>query len=331
MVDVLLVSNLSERYYYDAFVRACEKIGLRVGVLDPEHFVETNARMHLSFEAGNVSGFLDVIGLGNDTNTVLPARVEDIRVAWYLRVQRTRHIHDIENAAERFAWSESLCALETLYALLPCRWVNTHNAIEKVACNKLLQQQTAHKVGLKTPRTVVSNVPSHVVDFSRRQGDLVLLKSIGYVQLDAQDELVLYSELFGTQELEASTAAIKACPVYAQEYVQKKFEYRVMVIGEDVLACRIDSQASSATRVDWRHYDFERVEHSAASLPKEINERLVAFMKASNLAYGAIDLIETPSGEYVFLEVNPSGQWEWIAQLANLPIADTVARMLASP
>jgi len=42
----------------------------------------------------------------------------------------------------------------------------------------------------------------------------------------------------------------------------------------------------------------------------------------------AIDLIETPQGEFVFLEVNPSGQWGWIADLAGLPIPEAVADML---
>lgn len=44
----------------------------------------------------------------------------------------------------------------------------------------------------------------------------------------------------------------------------------------------------------------------------------------------AIDLIETPQGEFVFLEVNPSGQWGWIADLAGLPIPEAVADMLES-
>jgi len=46
------------------------------------------------------------------------------------------------------------------------------------------------------------------------------------------------------------------------------------------------------------------------------------------LQYGAIDLIETPKREFVFLEVNPSGQWGWIADFARLPIPEAVVEML---
>ena len=51
-------------------------------------------------------------------------------------------------------------------------------------------------------------------------------------------------------------------------------------------------------------------------------------MDAIGLKYGAIDLIETPNGDFVFLEVNPSGQWGWISDLAGLPIPEAVADML---
>lgn len=59
-------------------------------------------------------------------------------------------------------------------------------------------------------------------------------------------------------------------------------------------------------------------------------KNLLRFMSSIDLRYGAIDLIETPNGEFVFLEVNPSGQWGWITTLAHLPVAEAVAKMLIS-
>lgn len=328
MVDVLIVSSLSERYYYDAFVRASEAAGVSVGILDPEHFIRANASLHVQMGSRGFSGFVELVQLGDDTNVPIRVPLEKIRVGWHLRVNRTRRVADIEDVAERFKWNESLYALEALSSLLSCRWVNTFEAIDRLTCNKLLQQKHAARAGLSVPETVVSNIPDRVSQFSRQHAGRLLTKSIGYVLLDPSDELVLYSELFETAELEQSAAAIRACPLYVQEYIPKKYEYRVMVIGEKVLACRIDSQASPQTRVDWRHYDFEHVEHVAAVLPREVEEKLRFFMRSVGLSYGAIDLIETPSGEWVFLEVNPSGQWDWIAKLAGLPIPDTVAQML---
>jgi glutathione synthase/RimK-type ligase-like ATP-grasp enzyme len=103
-----------------------------------------------------------------------------------------------------------------------------------------------------------------------------------------------------------------------------------MVIGSRVLSCKIDSQASEATKIDWRHYDFVNVKHTAVNLPDDIQQKLLRFMQAVGLRYGAIDMVETPKGDFVFLEINPSGQWGWIADIAGLPISEAVAEMLDS-
>ena len=52
------------------------------------------------------------------------------------------------------------------------------------------------------------------------------------------------------------------------------------------------------------------------------------FMKRCNLSFGAIDMILTPKDRYIFLEVNPNGQFGWIENLANLPISRTIAKTL---
>ena len=179
-----------------------------------------------------------------------------------------------------------------------------------------------------TPMTLLSNDPGSVVSFSSQKNGL-LLKSIGYTKLDDEGQYFLYSQRISHQEIKQSASAIRRCPVFSQEYVEKRYEHRVMVIGNRILSCRIDSQASEATRVDWRHYDFGNVEHLQVELPHETKRKLLQFMDAIGLKYGAIDLIETPNGNFVFLEVNPSGQWGWIADLAGLPIPEAVAEMLA--
>jgi hypothetical protein len=36
----------------------------------------------------------------------------------------------------------------------------------------------------------------------------------------------------------------------------------------------------------------------------------------------------TPEGEWVFLEVNPNGQWAWLQDETGLPIASAIADAL---
>lgn len=54
-------------------------------------------------------------------------------------------------------------------------------------------------------------------------------------------------------------------------------------------------------------------------------------MEDCGLAYGAIDMIVTPQGKYIFLEVNPSGQYGWIEALTKMPISKAIAETLATP
>jgi D-alanine-D-alanine ligase-like ATP-grasp enzyme len=51
-------------------------------------------------------------------------------------------------------------------------------------------------------------------------------------------------------------------------------------------------------------------------------------MRRLGLTYGAIDMRVTPEGEYVFLEINPAGQWQFIEQQTKQPITKALAEEL---
>jgi glutathione synthase/RimK-type ligase-like ATP-grasp enzyme len=154
------------------------------------------------------------------------------------------------------------------------------------------------------------------------------VKPFSQVVLTNLETHAIYSQVFDIEELSHHAPSLARCPIYTQQYVEKRFEHRAMVIGDQVLNCRMDTQASERTRIDFRRYDFAAVRHEPCALPSDIEAKLLAFMSAAELRYGAIDLIETPDGDFVFLEVNPSGQWEWISHFAGLDIPSAVARLL---
>ena len=52
-------------------------------------------------------------------------------------------------------------------------------------------------------------------------------------------------------------------------------------------------------------------------------------MHELNLVFGTIDLKITTGGEYVFLEVNPQGQFLYVEILTGMPITSAVAKLLA--
>jgi glutathione synthase/RimK-type ligase-like ATP-grasp enzyme len=52
------------------------------------------------------------------------------------------------------------------------------------------------------------------------------------------------------------------------------------------------------------------------------------FMAYFGLNYGAIDIIVTTDDRYVFLEVNPVGEFFWLELYAGLPISHAIADLL---
>lgn len=74
--------------------------------------------------------------------------------------------------------------------------------------------------------------------------------------------------------------------------------------------------------------------HPPGHLPPSVNYRrrpalLLKLMDELGLQYGTIDLKRCESGEYVFLEINPQGQFLYVEIKAGMPITRTMAELLA--
>jgi glutathione synthase/RimK-type ligase-like ATP-grasp enzyme len=68
--------------------------------------------------------------------------------------------------------------------------------------------------------------------------------------------------------------------------------------------------------------------YMAYELAAETARLLGGLINRLGLVYGAIDLRLTPEGRYVFLEINPAGQFLYIEHATGQPIAATLAQTL---
>lgn len=62
----------------------------------------------------------------------------------------------------------------------------------------------------------------------------------------------------------------------------------------------------------------------------EINTKLVDYVRSFGLSFGVIDSIITPDDEFIFLEINPNGQWAWLEHKTGLNISQAFAERLAN-
>jgi glutathione synthase/RimK-type ligase-like ATP-grasp enzyme len=122
---------------------------------------------------------------------------------------------------------------------------------------------------------------------------------------------------------------VPLCPHLLQSEIDKRFDVRVTVVGSKHFACRIYSQDYSETEVDFRRSSAtgRRLRHEIISLPDAVAKACTTLVEMLGLRFGAIDLVEDDDG-FVFLEINPNGQWAWIEQVTGAPIAHEIAELL---
>jgi glutathione synthase/RimK-type ligase-like ATP-grasp enzyme len=193
---------------------------------------------------------------------------------------------------------------------------------------KLRQLQLAAEVGFELPDTVVGNDPDAVLDlFTACHGQLIS-KQAGLGDLGAG--LMRYTEPVRRRDL-VHIEGVRQCPLIVQSYVPKKLELRVTVVGDQVFAAAINSQRAHHTRIDWRRYDDKNTRMFEWRLPEAVAQLCVRLTRRLGLRYGALDLVLTPDDRYVFLEINPSGQYLWVEEATGLPITAALVDLLLAP
>lgn len=191
--------------------------------------------------------------------------------------------------------------------------------------NKIWQMDTAIRVGLLVPDTIITSDPQRAIEFCKSHKNGVVVKSLATSPMVGK---VIFTSRV-TEEYLAQIESLRLAPAIFQELVPKDYELRITVVGGEIFTARIDSQGDLATSLDWRvQPDSDRkVGIELTKLPGEIEKGIRRLMSALGLNYGAIDMIVN-KGRYIFLEINPNGQWQFIQQRTGADIAMEIAKAL---
>jgi glutathione synthase/RimK-type ligase-like ATP-grasp enzyme len=226
----------------------------------------------------------------------------------------------------------TFCLQETRATLLGsimglhAKWMSFPVAVWKSEF-KPYQLQLASELGLPIPPTVITNDPHRIRDAYDAFGQMIVKPvRTGYVVHDRQ-ELAVYTSQVLPEHLEHLESARLSPSIY-QKLIPKKFDIRVTIVGDRVFAAAIDSQSDAAASIDWRMTENPQLPHLRIELPNPLISILLRLMKALDLSFGAIDLIQTTDDEYFFLEINPNGQWLWLDDMLDLGISNAVTDWL---
>ncbi|MGK5685068.1 ATP-grasp domain-containing protein [Actinoplanes sp. URMC 104] len=201
------------------------------------------------------------------------------------------------------------------------RWVNDPFA-GFGAENKLLQLDAARRAGLRVPRTLVSHDPEQVRAFCESLHGEVVVKTV-----KGSARRPLYT-VRASAELVASEEAIRLAPAMYQELVPGPTHIRAHCFGDRTYAFSIESDA-----LDWRG-DLN-VPIAPVDIDDDTAARLRTVLDILGLRMGVFDLKRLGTGEYVWLEVNPQGQFLFLEGLTGVRLSvaftDFLMAELAAP
>jgi MvdD family ATP-grasp ribosomal peptide maturase len=195
--------------------------------------------------------------------------------------------------------------------------------------NKQLQLQVASELGLEIPRTLTTNEPQSVRAFAESCESGIVTKMLSsFAVYEEGRELVVFTNPVKPEDL-ADLSGLNLCPMTFQEMIPKAFELRTTVVGNHVMTASINSQTSTRATHDWRRDGLRMIQDwQPYELPRETEEKILRLMDYFHLNYGAIDIIVTPDGRHVFLEINPVGEFFWLERFPGLPVSDAIADVL---
>jgi hypothetical protein len=272
------------------------------------------AALSIEFDRGSPSLVLHAAdGATVDLNTVT--------ATWWRRPQSPNPTDVGDPNARWFASSEWAELLGGLWQLLPGRWMNVPAADER-ASHKPYQLRVAREVGFTVARTLMTSDPARARAFVDSVGiGRVVFKMFAATPVVWRETRLVREDELGIMD------AVKVAPVIFQEYIPAEADIRVTVVGGRQFALSVDARAT-AYPLDFR-MSLGEAKTGPAVLPRDVEHRIAALMSALGLAYGAIDLRQTAEGDYVFLEINPAGEFLFAQDRTGYPIAEALADWLS--
>lgn len=203
------------------------------------------------------------------------------------------------------------------------------NAFKDNYALKLDMLLFAKEVGFMIPHSKVISDKKILKDFYNEK-EQIITKPIGYpvVSFKSKDIKISSPTIIVDDEM-LDKAPNLFLPSWFQEYIEKKIEIRTFFLNGQTWSMAIFSQSNEKTKVDFRNYDHENPNRYVPyKLPIQVNKKVIEFMVKMNLNSGSLDFILTPTNQYVFLEVNPIGQFQWLSRNCNYYIEKQIAETL---
>lgn len=267
------------------------------------------------------------------SNSDSSLQVNDIKINprdtfWY-----RRGVFSIHSDQSIFSGQTYLNNHSVMISLLQDRDFNSH-AIGRYSDNNLSKIKVlsmCREIGIAIPETLVTTCGTKLDNFIHKDNTSVITKSIKNPSEHLNFLSQTYEVSTGTMRVDRSKKYSNEvfAPSLFQKEIEKLVELRIFYLYGEFYPMAIYSQQNAKTEVDYRNYDRENPNRLSPFVirPKYL-EKLTVLMHKLGLESGSIDVILNRNENYIFLEVNPVGQFQWLSKNCNYNIEKQIALIL---
>ncbi|MBD2253930.1 MvdC family ATP-grasp ribosomal peptide maturase [Nostoc parmelioides] len=317
---VLLITHSGDFFTIDRVAEALAKKGVQPFRLDTDKF-PLQVQLTAHFDKSKSYHTIEY-----DNHYISTEQVQSV---WLRRIWEPSLSQELAPKFQEACIRESTATLDAFWdSLKGAKWVDDLERIN-YANNKLRQLRIASEVGFVIPQTLVTNKAQAAREFFGQVNGKMVSKLLTTLSrsMEANSAFFLYTSVVKEKDLE-DAESLRYCPMVFQEQIPKQMELRVVYVNGKVFVGALNADVYAATKADWRKPGVGVGAWQHHQLPDELVRRLQDFMGKFGLLFGSLDFILTPSGEYVFLEVNPIGEWGMLEKDLDLPIAEAIADTL---
>lgn len=195
--------------------------------------------------------------------------------------------------------------------------------------SKLDMLLCAIKHNLIIPNTLISSDLSKLKFFYKHNKGGVISKAIEYSYINPEEGIDIggYTSLVLDKNFKIANNFV--FPSLLQKCIEKKFEVRTFYLNGDFYSTAIFSQNDTQTKIDFRNYNFDKMNRVVPyKLPYNIEEKLSNFCKELQINCGSFDIVVDINMEYIFLEINPIGQFQQVSKPCNYNLHYKIAQYL---
>jgi len=196
--------------------------------------------------------------------------------------------------------------------------------------NKIEILALVKKHGLDIPASLLTNTKAKLTEFKYKHGSIITKAAGEILTFKKVENSKTSSYITYTEEITAEV--LEQIPEHFyyslfQEKLDKELEIRTFFLNDKCYSTAIFSQLNMQPQVDSRKNTNDR--KVPFKLPDSIENAIREIMAELELNTGSVDIVKTKGGRFVFLEVNPVGQYDMTSYSCNYHLDMEIAEYLS--